>query len=90
MYKSKLAQPDSRKHDLSKGVTMARVLLGVKQMNTPARAEKVKALLMSLEGVNKVEAGADEQATITYNEEVISVMDLIRALGEKGLQAGME
>ncbi len=69
---------------------MARVLLGVKQMNTPARAEKVKALLMSLEGVNKVEAGADEQATITYNEEVISVMDLIRALGEKGLQAGME
>lgn len=69
---------------------MARVLLGVKQMNTPARAEKVKALLMSLEGVNNVEAGADEQATITYNEEVISVMDLIRALGEKGLQAGME
>jgi len=69
---------------------MARVLLGVKQMNTPARADKVKALLMSLEGVNKVEAGADEQATINYDEEVISVMDLIRALGEKGLQAGME
>ena len=69
---------------------MARVLLGVKQMNTPARADKVKALLMSLEGVSKVEAGADEQATIDYNEEVISVMDLIRALGEKGLQAGME
>ena len=69
---------------------MARVLLGVKQMNTPARADKVKALLMSLEGVNRVEAGADEQATINYDEDVISVMDLIRALGEKGLQAGME
>lgn len=69
---------------------MARVLLGVKQMNTPARADKVKALLMSLEGVQKVEAGADEQATINYNEDMISVMDLIRALGEKGLQAGME
>lgn len=69
---------------------MARVLLGVKLMNTPDRAEKVKALLMSLEGVSKVEAGADEQATITYNEDIISVMDLIRALGEKGLQAGME
>ena len=69
---------------------MARVLLGVKQMNTPARADKVKALLMSLEGVSKVEAGADEQATINYDEDVISVMDLIRTLGEKGLQAGME
>jgi copper chaperone CopZ len=69
---------------------MARVLLGVKEMNTDARAEKVKALLMSLEGVSNVDAKGDQQATVNYDEDIISVMDLIRALREKGLTAGME
>jgi copper chaperone CopZ len=69
---------------------MARVLLGVRGMDTPQAAATVKEALLALEGVERVEAGADRQASVEYDASSLTVMDLIRALRKRGFLAGME
>ena len=69
---------------------MARVLLGVKGMDNMNSAEKVWETLMSLEGVVKVDVSPQQQATVEYNENDLTTMDLIRALRKIGFLAGME
>lgn len=69
---------------------MARVLLGVQGMDTPASAEKVQRTLLEVDGVHKVDANRDGQASVEYDDSEITVMDLIRALRRIGFLAGME
>ena len=69
---------------------MTRVLLGVRGMNTQETSDKVREVLMGLEGVEKVEAGVDGQAAVTYDDSSATVMDFIRALRRVGFLAGME
>ena len=73
-----------------KGVTMARVLLGVKGMKSREAADKVQATLLALDGVERVSAGIDQQASVEYDDGEATTMDLIRALRNIGFQAGME
>ncbi|MDZ7704342.1 MAG: heavy-metal-associated domain-containing protein [Trueperaceae bacterium] len=69
---------------------MARVILGVRGMNTPETVEKVKKTLSEINGIEKVDANVDQQATVVYDESSITVMDLIRTLRRAGFLAGME
>lgn len=69
---------------------MARVLLGVRGMDTPAAREKVSAVLRTLDGVERVDANEDGQAAVEYDDSELTVMDLIRALRRIGFLAGME
>ena len=69
---------------------MARVLLGVRGMNSEAAAQKVKQTLLALDGVQSVDAGTDQQAAVTYDDSAATTMDLIRALRQLGFLAGME
>lgn len=69
---------------------MTRVLLGVRGMDTPAAKQKVKKTLLQVDGVETVEVGADDQAAVSYDPTVVTVMDLIRALRHIGFLAGME
>lgn len=69
---------------------MTRVLLGVRGMTTQEASDKVRDVLMGLEGVEKVEAGLDGQAAVTYDDSSATVMDFIRALRKIGFLAGME
>jgi copper chaperone CopZ len=69
---------------------MARVLLGVKGMDNMDSAEKVWETLMALDGVVKVEVSPQQQATVEYNENDLTTMDLIRSLRKIGFLAGME
>lgn len=69
---------------------MARVILGVRGMNTPETVEKVKKTLAEIDGIEKVDANVDQQATVVYDESSITVMDLIRTLRRAGFLAGME
>lgn len=69
---------------------MTRVLLGVKGMNSKERADKIKQVLLSVEGVEKVEADKSEQAAVTYDEGMVTVMDLVGTLRRLGIRAGME
>lgn len=69
---------------------MARVLLGVQGMDTPASAERVRRTLLEVDGVQKVDANRDGQASVEYDDSEITVMDLIRALRGIGFLAGME
>lgn len=69
---------------------MARVILGVKGMNTLEAAEKVRETLLGLEGVQKADVGTGQQATVEYDTSTLTVMDLIRALRKIGFLAGME
>ena len=59
-------------------------------MNSKDRAEKVKKVLFSIEGVQKVEADKSEQAAVTYDEAIVTVMDLVGGLRRLGIRAGME
>ncbi len=59
-------------------------------MNSPDRAEKVKEVLLTIEGVQKVEADKSEQAAVTYDEAAVTVMDLVGKLRRLGIRAGME
>ncbi len=68
---------------------MARVMLGVKGMNTKERTSKVEKLLLAIEGVKSVKAQLDQQVTIDYDDDVITAIDLIRPLRTAGLTAGM-
>lgn len=69
---------------------MTRVLLGVRGMDTDGAKRKVRRTLLAVEGVTSVEVGADEQAEVSYDPTVVTVMDLIRALRHIGFLAGME
>ena len=69
---------------------MARVLLGVKGMKSREAADKVQATLLALDGVERVSAGIDQQASVEYDDGEATTMDLIRALRNIGFQAGME
>ena len=69
---------------------MTRVLLGVRGMDTPAAKEKVRRTLLDVEGVASAEIVADEQAAVSYDATLVTVMDLIRALRGIGFLAGME
>jgi copper chaperone len=69
---------------------VARVILGVKGMNTMESAEKVWETLMAIDGVEKADVGTGQQATVEYDAGSLTVMDLIRALRKIGYLAGME
>lgn len=69
---------------------MARVLLGVRGMDNSAAAERVKRTLAQVAGVSMVEANADGQAAVEYDDSEVTVMDLIRSLRQIGFLAGME
>ncbi len=69
---------------------MTRVLLGVRGMDTPQAAERVKETLLAVAGVARVETAADGQAAVEYDAGSVTVMDLIRALRKQGFLAGME
>lgn len=69
---------------------MARVLLGVRGMDTEAAAERVKSTLAGVRGVATVEANKDGQAAVEYDDSEVTVMDLIRSLRQIGFLAGME
>ena len=68
---------------------MARVMLGVKGMNTKERMAKVEELLLEVDGIIKVHAQMDQQVAVEYDENEITTMDIIRPLRNKGLVAGM-
>ena len=69
---------------------MTRVILGVRGMDTPEAAAKVQATLLALDGVEQVNAGVDQQASVVYDASSATVMDFIRALRKIGFLAGME
>ena len=69
---------------------MARVLLGVRGMDTEAAAERVERTLGEVRGVSRVDANIDGQAAVEYDDAEVTVMDLIRSLRQIGFLAGME
>jgi copper chaperone len=68
----------------------ARVLLGVRGMDTAASRARVEEALRSVRGVLAVEASSDLQVAVEYDAGEVTVMDLIRALRRLGFLAGME
>jgi copper chaperone CopZ len=68
----------------------ARVLLGVRGMDTAASRQRVEEALKSVRGVTTVEASSDLQVAVEYDAGEVTVMDLIRALRRIGFLAGME
>lgn len=68
---------------------MARVMLGVKGMNTKERTSKVEKMLMAVKGVISVKAQLDQQVAIEYDDDMLTAIDLIRPLRTAGLTAGM-
>lgn len=68
---------------------MARVLLGVNGMNKPEAVEEVRKTLIALEGIERVEARLDGQATVDYDAGDMTVTDILRALRKRGFVAGM-
>ena len=71
------------------GVRMARVLLGVRGMDTKEAATKVQTTLCALPGVSSANAGLDGQAAVEYDPGELTIMDLIRALRRIGFLSGM-
>ena len=69
---------------------VARVLLGVRGMDTAASRTRVEETLRSVRGVLAVEASSDLQVAVEYDAGEVTVMDLIRALRRLGFLAGME
>ncbi|MEX2536722.1 MAG: heavy-metal-associated domain-containing protein [Trueperaceae bacterium] len=69
---------------------MARILLGVRGMDTRVAAERVERTLIAVNGVRSVDANVDGQATVEYDDADVTVMDLIRSLRQIGFLAGME
>lgn len=68
----------------------ARVLLGVRGMDTDTSRAAVEETLRSVRGVLRVEASSDLQVAVEYDAGEVTVMDLIRALRRIGFLAGME
>ncbi|HKI58587.1 MAG TPA: heavy-metal-associated domain-containing protein [Trueperaceae bacterium] len=68
----------------------ARVLLGVRGMDTATSRGRVEEALRSVRGVLRAEASSDRQVAVEYDAAEVTVMDLIRALRRIGFLAGME
>lgn len=59
-------------------------------MTSREAADKVEQTLLAVPGVDKVEVGTSEQATVEYDDSEVTIMDLIRTLRRVGFLAGME
>lgn len=68
----------------------ARVLLGVRGMDTDDSRGRVEQALREVRGVVRAEASSDLQVAVEYDAAEVTVMDLIRALRRIGFLAGME
>ncbi len=68
---------------------MNRVLLGVRGAKTESQMQEVLEALKALEGVANVETSHPGQIVVAYDPHRLTVMDLIRAVREKGYLAGM-
>jgi len=68
---------------------MNRVLLGVRGVETEEQMRLVTEALAKLEGVAWVEVPQPGQVLVEYDPHRLTVMDLIRAVREKGFLAGM-
>ncbi len=68
---------------------MARVLLGIKDLKGQSEVDRVKKTLLIISGVKSVSAGLDGQASVEYDGDELTIMDLIRALRKEGFVSGM-
>ncbi len=68
---------------------MARVLLGIKDVKRQADVDIVKRVLLTMHGVQSVQAGMDGQAAVEYDGDELTIMELLRALRREGYVAGM-
>lgn len=68
----------------------ARVLLGVRGMDTDGARSKVSKALRRVPGVISVESSGDVQLLVHYDPAEATTMDLIRAARSQGFLAGME
>ncbi len=68
---------------------MNRVLLGIRGAKTEDQMQTVLAALKNLEGVARAEAVQAGQVLVEYDPHRLTVMDLIRAVRERGFLAGM-
>lgn len=73
----------------SSGATTARVMLGVRGMDTDGARAKVTNALLELEGVHGVEPGGGQALLVRYDPGDLTVMDMIRAVRRLGFLAGM-
>ncbi len=69
---------------------IARVLMGVRGMDTLEARERVMATLRVVPGVLEVTPGDAGRVAVEYDAGEITAMDLIRALRKIGFLAGME
>ncbi len=68
----------------------ARVLMGVRGMDTSAAREQVMAVLRAVPGVVEVVPADASRVSVDYDPTEATAMDLIRALRRIGFLAGME
>ncbi len=68
----------------------ARIILGVRGMDTEEAEDKVRVTLEALIGIEAVETVEDGQATVSYDPSALTIMDLVRALRKIGFLSGME
>ncbi len=68
---------------------MNRVLLGIRGAETEDQMRTVLSALKNLEGVVRAEAEQPGQVVVEYDPHRLTVMDLIRAVRERGFLAGM-
>jgi len=68
---------------------MNRVLLGIRGAQTEDQMQTVLAALKNIEGVARAEAVQAGQVLVEYDPHRLTVMDLIRAVRERGFLAGM-
>lgn len=68
---------------------MNRVLLGIRGMDRNEQAEKIVLALRKMEGVTIAKTADKGQLEVEYDDEKLTVMDLIRTVREQGFLAGM-
>jgi copper chaperone CopZ len=68
---------------------MNRVLLGIRGAETEEQMREVLSALKNLEGVARAETEQLGQVVVEYDPHRLTVMDLIRAVRERGFLAGM-
>mgnify|MGYP001033859792 FL=1 len=69
---------------------VARVLMGVRGMDTDPARERVMTTLREVPGVLDVAPADAERVAVEYDPTEVTAMDLIRALRRIGFLAGME
>jgi len=67
----------------------ARVIVGVRGMDTEAARAKVRQALLAVPGVTSVDPSGDQQWLVRYDPTEATVMDMIRAARRLGFLAGM-